>query len=397
MNIKRIGFTLVELLVVIAIIGILVGLLLPAINAAREAARNTQCLNNLRSLGQGAINHATSKKAFPGYVKKYGFFAGGTDVSDPNGSSQVAHIKIGGYGVALLPYIDQQAAYEHWNDDRYPIIQGSNYHPIAGAEIATFKCPSSVIQSRDADRGRTTYATNNGMSHRRGNKIIKDFNESQSKANGVFTAQYVGDGSVGSLTSPISGVTTVAPHEKARTVSIDDIKDGLSQTVIMVENVQAKSWFRAGFLTPGILDNVTSSGAELGNITELVNSRFATGVVWHYEDDKPAARPKLRYKDNVSAPDTSCIAINGLRKINGRPSGFTESLEFLEMNNNNSHNLSRPSSFHPAGANAVFADGSTKTLTLEMDYRVLQAIMTPRGKSSHVPFREFVLTDQLPE
>lgn len=59
------GFTLVELLVVIAIIGVLVALLLPAVQAAREAARRTQCLNNLRQFSLGCLNHESATKRLP--------------------------------------------------------------------------------------------------------------------------------------------------------------------------------------------------------------------------------------------------------------------------------------------------------------------------------------------
>jgi prepilin-type N-terminal cleavage/methylation domain-containing protein/prepilin-type processing-associated H-X9-DG protein len=108
---QRHGFTLVELLVVIAIIGILIALLLPAVQAAREAARRSQCSNNLKQLALGLHNYESTYKRFPSAGKSYGWcgpspstgFPGDPAVMNSNGL------------VELLPYIEQQALYEQFN------------------------------------------------------------------------------------------------------------------------------------------------------------------------------------------------------------------------------------------------------------------------------------------
>ena len=124
MKVERKGFTLVELLVVIAIIGILMGLLLPAVGTMRERSRSMQCSNRIRQLALGALQYETSKKEMPGYLYHFGVFEGGVDPSDPGNymASVPRHIKVGGYGIALLPFLDNQATYEHWTEDRYPVI-----------------------------------------------------------------------------------------------------------------------------------------------------------------------------------------------------------------------------------------------------------------------------------
>src|SRR6266705_3964424 len=98
----RIGFTLVELLVVIAIIGILVALLLPAVQAAREAARRTGCSNNLKNLGLAALNHHDVMKHFP--VSNGAAYAGEAPVPQ----SGV------GWILNMLPQLEETALYDQF-------------------------------------------------------------------------------------------------------------------------------------------------------------------------------------------------------------------------------------------------------------------------------------------
>jgi prepilin-type N-terminal cleavage/methylation domain-containing protein/prepilin-type processing-associated H-X9-DG protein len=99
------AFTLVELLVVIAIIGILVALLLPAIQAAREAARRIACTNNLKNLGLAALNHHDAKKHFP---VSMGFVAAGGE--QPPGVDQPC----AGWILNMLPQLEEQSLYDQF-------------------------------------------------------------------------------------------------------------------------------------------------------------------------------------------------------------------------------------------------------------------------------------------
>ncbi len=120
------GFTLVELLVVIAIIGILIALLLPAIQAARESARRSQCVNNLKQIGIAMHNYVDAHKKLP-YASTYCYSGG----SCMQGSTWAAFI---------LPFIEESTTYQLFNFNA-PMNDPSNQQAVTTV-VATYLCPS---------------------------------------------------------------------------------------------------------------------------------------------------------------------------------------------------------------------------------------------------------------
>jgi prepilin-type N-terminal cleavage/methylation domain-containing protein/prepilin-type processing-associated H-X9-DG protein len=127
------GFTLVELLVVIAIIGVLVALLLPAVQAAREAARRMQCANNLKQMGLALLTHADAKKVLPAATQFLPGRPGPPFGTGPHGQG-------GTWVVEILPFIEQQALYNQFNHKQSP-RHADNARAIA-VSLPWLVCPS---------------------------------------------------------------------------------------------------------------------------------------------------------------------------------------------------------------------------------------------------------------
>ena len=165
---RRNGFTLVELLVVIAIIGILVALLLPAINAAREAARQSSCKNNLKQFGLAMHNFESARRELPpGYAYKLG----------PAGN-ELGH----SWGAMLLPFLEETALHGSIDFER-PVFDSIN--EIARQErLNGFLCPTDqVSQTGVIQMGNETYA----MASYVANFGPPDLDDTQEKRDGVFS------------------------------------------------------------------------------------------------------------------------------------------------------------------------------------------------------------------
>lgn len=206
----RIGFTLIELLVVIAIIGTLVSMLLPAVQAARESARRSSCLNNQKQIALALINYHDLNKSYPP-----GLLAGW-------GHSWASH---------MLPQIEQTPLFNtipwgepgNWYDSDPVSLALQN---LARARIPIFRCPSQTGPAYEdwkiSDRYRTNYLGNAGS-----DATIDDFanpvgsQTDMSDSNGVFLANRCND--------------------SWRTLSMRDVTDGTSNTFLIGEAINASS------------------------------------------------------------------------------------------------------------------------------------------------------------
>jgi prepilin-type N-terminal cleavage/methylation domain-containing protein/prepilin-type processing-associated H-X9-DG protein len=226
---KNAGFTLVELLVVIAIIGVMVGLLLPAVQAAREAARRMSCGNNFKQIGLAAHNYHAAYNMLP----RHGT---GTKVvnNDNNnwwsGRGQENSWRLSGL-VGMTPFMEQQALWEQISNPSTvggnwpamgPTPDNAGYRPWA-TDLATLRCPSDPGVGLPA-LGRTNYALCLGDSHVRNMDGALFRANTDSAGNGTPAAH--------ATASRAANRGVFVPHA---TTGFRDILDGTANTIMMGE------------------------------------------------------------------------------------------------------------------------------------------------------------------
>jgi prepilin-type N-terminal cleavage/methylation domain-containing protein len=311
------AFTLVELLVVIAIIGVLVGLLLPAINAARERARQTTCLNNQRNLGVAMFNIATkgSKGAYPGWMQLERMAKGAPDFYTGTSGTGIPNDIDVSWAGKLLPELDNQA---NWTS----LLEGT----LGVAEdklprIDIFICPSDVQTNATAPA--LTYIANTGC---------PDLNSSPSdlKSNGISHNQ------------------VMDPDLKVRTGA--DIPDGADRTLLTSENINKD---QPG--TPGVAvaNSWLRSSAFGGGNAE---SEQYYGMVWMLDENTLPAAPQSQVGINQDVPPSS--------------SGY----------GTDGPRYARPTAAHSGLFIASMAGGSARSIKSDIDYIVYQQLLTPNGR-----------------
>jgi prepilin-type N-terminal cleavage/methylation domain-containing protein len=217
------GFTLVELLVVIAIIGVLVALLLPAVQSAREAARRTSCQNKIRQLALAVQNFESAKKHYPAAVLM-------PDIVNPTGNDGIS------FYIQILPYIEQSTVAARFNPKIQPRKQLKS---VFSQPEQTMQCPSEdpvqvpYAQGFDASgtgAGDTaqdykgSYGINWGTSRFNQTLPVWDFNAQEDRPG---------------LPGPFENPVQVGNKEITRNIEVREITDGTSNTLCLLEMRQA--------------------------------------------------------------------------------------------------------------------------------------------------------------
>ena len=275
-RVLRPAFTLVELLVVIAIIGILIALLLPAVQAAREAARRSQCSNNLKQIGLALHNYHDTFQSLPSGVITPTGDSAWTGVCDS--STATADIEAWGWGALILPFVEQGPLHDAAGIGNGGLLQSqlSTTAPIGAARqvINVYRCPS--------DGGST------------------DTGEVQSRGSTFLNAAFSNYGAINSHRSGSvglsTGVTTGTFWRDSR-IRFADILDGLSNTAAVSESATQLNGVRTGpknwagckrvcdgncvdhlFLTGRWPINDTITGATSDQLAEAPSSHHPGGV-----------------------------------------------------------------------------------------------------------------------
>ena len=349
-HLSKPGITLIEILVVISIIGILVGLMVPAVQGARESSRRLQCQNKLKQLGLAVASFESARKRFPGFAEGYG-------------KSGRAY-KAGGWGVSLLPNLEQQALYNRWADPLTTasgIWESKSTNSVLAPLVPAMVCPSddTPTESFLSDVGElaseTSYIPNCGyypigLGHWCAPKAFPRedlIDKVHVPANSIFLCKLPGR-AIGANKFVFDTLhdSFQLDTPNRQNVTMATIRDGSSQTILFSECVNVLGGWSSTCLMK--IDPRTSPSSRCYFVAE--SARQLAGMVWVKADDIKSL--------GLGGPDPD-LRINTKGKYFGTPS-----------------------SNHLGIVNITLADGAVRTLSENVDYDVYSALLAPDNQRS---------------
>jgi prepilin-type N-terminal cleavage/methylation domain-containing protein len=320
----RKAFTLIELLVVIAIIAVLIALLLPAVQQAREAARRTQCKNNIKQMGLAAHNYESTYSRFP-------------SAGEGLNSSNLAVPKLifpTSFFVAALPYIDQAPLYNQINFSLHYSAQPIN--GLFGTKIPAFLCPSNAVSAADTlGYGLCDYMPVSYVD--------------LARSGGTATQP------IGGLRDPVTASGWGSAKDSAFGLfcnRIGDITDGTSNTICIIEDAGRTSLQVIGgkYSQSQVINGAYGWTAAnmCGGGTLTCPNRWADGDTGN----------------GISGPPNATISPIGIINQNSTPIGGPAACPWTV---NNCGPNDEPFSLHVGGCHALLSDGSVRFISQNVD------------------------------
>ncbi len=320
---RRRGFTLIELLVVIAIIAVLIALLLPAVQAAREAARRSQCVNNLKQIGLGLHNYHGTLNVFP--AAKPGHVTATADVDYHSGF------------VAILNQMEQQAMYNAWNFSIMFDNQTTTFNttgvpcgPCVAGPVAQAYATAPLVNSTMASATINSYGCPSDPAQ---GKFVSFIGVNCATTSYAFNAGSIGPPNAGCIKTCNNGFAFYAVP-----TTIRDFQDGSSNTLAVGETVANDGTYMGQ--TQCLAASPMGSGLSIAS---------AMGNIW-------AADGRLTYTFRTTVNALNTPPCYGLILAGSNAGQF--------------------GSFHPGGGNFLFADGSVRFLKSSISLVTYQALST---------------------